>query len=66
MVVGPKHYEGWTCNECEHLKETTHFYCFNPDVIASHVDNRIENRMHIPIWCPHLRYAMLCHVVENR
>jgi len=63
-MIGPTHYEGWTCIGCEHLKETTHFYCFAPAVLREVSDNRVENRQHTPSWCPYIRLAFMNHVME--
>ena len=60
-MIGPTHYEGWTCNGCEHLKETTHFYCFG----VKDIDNRIEDRMHTPKWCPYLKSAIIERIVDD-
>lgn len=65
MTVGPTHYEGWTCEGCEYLKETTHLYCFEPTIIKSGNDNRITDRQHTPNWCPYIRMAIVNHVMEN-
>ena len=65
MTIGPKHYEGWTCNECDYMKETTHFYCFEPSIIESKIDNRINDRDHTPSWCPYIKYAIMQHVVDE-
>lgn len=65
-IVGPTHYEGWTCEGCKWLTETTHFYCFEPNVRSSHIDNKIEDRMHTPHWCPYKKVAIINHIVEDR
>lgn len=64
--VGPKHYEGWTCEECKHLTSASHFYCFEESIRKSNVDNRIYDRMHTPPWCPYLEHAIIEHIMDNR
>jgi hypothetical protein len=64
MKVGPTHYSGYTCEGCEYLKETTHWYCFEPSITKDpKIDNEVTNRQHTPNWCPYLRLAMVYHVM---
>jgi hypothetical protein len=64
-MIGPKHYEGWTCKDCEYLKFTTHNYCFAPSILESQNDNKIEVINHTPSWCPYIRHAILNRVLEE-
>ena len=62
---GPTHYEGWTCEGCEHLRTLTHSYCFEQSIRETYANNRIEDCMHTPNWCPFIKGAILMHVMEE-
>lgn len=70
LHYGPSHYEGWTCKGCEYLiyKLSRFSYCvskFKNDmgILEEH---RIVDIMHTPPWCPHLKHAIMQHVLDNR
>ena len=66
-MIGPKHYEGWSCNGCEHLMSGDYSFCKakfegNRSCVLNH---RIDDVDHTPSWCPYLRGAIMKHVVGD-
>ena len=53
-MIGPKHYEGWTCEGCEYCVKTCHHWCFEPSIRGSLIDNKINDLAHTPNWCPYI------------
>ena len=66
-MIGPKHYEGWTCHDCEFLRHDfdgmAFSYCDNPIVVM--VECSQVSVDHTPNWCPYLKTAIIENVLEN-
>lgn len=61
-MIGPKHYEGWSCEGCDYLHIGFHLYCHEPSILdMDGLDNEIFIIHNTPLWCPYLKHAIDQH-----
>lgn len=62
-MIGPKHYDGWTCKDCENV-----YFCdFHEKYYCKEVGSPLDymNNYETPNWCPYIRSAIIERNVEE-
>jgi hypothetical protein len=71
-MIGPKHYEGWTCKHCDYLElltfpEGRQYKCLSKDINDEYTKRNpfIPDIEHTPNFCPYIRNRIMQRVMDN-
>lgn len=68
MSIGPTHYKGWTCKECNYFEFSPAQIFENQDTLKKHfckLLNEYIDAMNTPLTCPYIRSAIIERNVEE-